>query len=68
MDMFKFEGAASRETEQGREYSPRGPIWLRAEKIVGFYDHTVLVEGHKIRVMETAEEIQKKLRTWRVDK
>jgi len=61
--MIKFTGASVTVGDNDeREYRARGPIWLRVEAIVGYYDHTVLVGGHKIRVMETAEQIGRMVR------
>lgn len=61
--MIQFMGADMKMADDGsRIYIPRGPIFILAEKIVGFYDHTVLVGDHKIRVMEDLELIRKKVR------
>ena len=43
-------------------YTPRGEVVINIREIVSFYDHTVIVDGHKIRVMETADEIRKLMR------
>lgn len=60
--MVRFTGASVKQADSGeRQYSPRGPIYIRASKIVGFYDHTLLVGDHQIRVMETIEEIHRRL-------
>lgn len=62
MIMFvKFEGASMRETDEGREYLDRGPIYIAPDKVTGFYDHTILAAGHEIRVMEDLEHIKAKL-------
>lgn len=47
------------------DFVPRGSIVLNISTITGYYDHTVLVEGRKIRVMETCEQITRKIRGWR---
>lgn len=62
--MIRFQGAQIVNIKENgeREYRAQGPIWLRVEAIVGYYDHTVLVGGHKIRVMETAEQIGRMVR------
>jgi len=61
--MIRFTGANVTVSDDGeREYTPRGPIWLRCEAIIGYYEHTVLVGGLKIWVMETAEQIGEKVR------
>lgn len=59
----EFEGAFVQEVEDtGKlEFIPRGPIHIRLDKIVAFYDHTVILFGNKIRVMETAAQIELKL-------
>lgn len=59
---LKFEGAAMTEGDNGREYKPRGPIWIESNAIVAYYSHTVLTNQNKIRVMETEEDIRLKLR------
>lgn len=55
--MVKFLGA----TKDGDEFNVRGPIWVETSRICAIYDHTILVDGYKIRVMETAEEAIKKI-------
>ena len=55
--MVKFLGA----TKDGDEFNARGPIWVNPARICAIYDHTILVDGYKIRVMETAEEAIKKI-------
>ena len=60
--MIKFTGALAHDNASGREYTPRGVIWIRKDAIIAYYDHTILLQGHKIRVMETLEEIQKRVR------
>lgn len=58
MDLIKFEGANCRETDDGREYISRGPIWVNPLTITGVYDHTILtIGGFKIRVMEDLKQI-----------
>ena len=59
----EFEGAFVQEVEDtGKlEFIPRGPIHIRLDKIGAFYDHTVILFGNKIRVMETAAQIELKL-------
>lgn len=60
--MVQFTGASVKQTDSGaKEYTPRGPIYIRLCSIVGFYDHTLLVGDHQIRVMESFEEIRKKV-------
>lgn len=61
-----FEGAATEIDDDGKiiGYVPRGEIVVNVGLINAFYDHTILTGGHKIRVMETLEEIRRKIR-WR---
>ena len=55
--MVRFKGA----TKDGDDFTERGPIWVNTERICAIYDHTILVDGYKIRVMETAKEAVDKL-------
>lgn len=57
MDLIEFRGATRDEMAGQIEYTDRGPIWINAALVAGFYDHTILIEGNKIRVMETTDEI-----------
>ena len=62
--MIEFEGAkiVYHDNPEEKDYEKRGKISLMKNQIVGFYDHTILLNGdHKIRVMETYEEIWEKL-------
>ena len=43
------------------DYAPRGEITINVAQIAAFYDHTIITQGHKIRVMELAQEIRKKI-------
>lgn len=43
-------------------HTPRGQVVINIRHIMAFYDNTVIVDGHKIRVMETADEIRKLMR------
>ena len=57
----EFMGAArvlSDDDDELWAYKPRGPISLTLDKIIGFYDNTVITDGHKIRVMENYEQIK----------
>ena len=58
-----FQGAATEIDDDGRiiGYIPRGEIIVNVALINAAYDHTILTGGHKIRVMETLEEIRHKL-------
>ena len=59
----EFMGAACDIDDAGNmvDFVPRGPIVLNVSAITGYYDHTALVEGRKIRVMETCEQITRKI-------
>ena len=43
-------------------HTPRGQVIINIRHIMAFYDNTIIVDGHKIRVMETADEIRKLMR------
>ena len=60
---IEFEGAMASVDEDTNklEYTPRGPIWIQAGHIGAYYDHTILMFGNKIRVMETAAQIAVKI-------
>jgi hypothetical protein len=45
-------------------YSPRASIIVNRDQIGAIYEHTVVIMGHKIRVMESLEEIGKKIGMW----
>lgn len=63
-EMIRFRGASVEINDDGnREYSDRGPIWINLDAVAGFYDHTILTQGHKIRVMEEIWQIGEKLGT-----
>ena len=55
--MIKFKGA----TKDGDDFTERGPVWINPARICAIYDHTILVDGYKIRVMETAKEAVDKI-------
>ena len=60
----RFMGAATDIDDDGRitDYVPRGEVVVNVMQIGAVYDHTLLIMGHKIRVMETMDEIMKKLK------
>ena len=60
----EFEGAmAETDEDTGKQvFFPRGSIHINVEKIGGFYDHTILLFGNKIRVMETEAQIWMKIK------
>lgn len=55
--MIKFQGAMK---DEGG-FVERGPVWINPARICAIYDHTILVDGYKIRIMETEEEAIKKI-------
>lgn len=55
--MILFKGA----TKDGDDFTERGPVWINPARICAIYDHTILVDGYKIRVMETAKEAVSKI-------
>jgi len=61
-----LQGASCTLDDEGNvtERNPRGHIVINVREIIAFYDYTVIVAGHKIRVMETTEEIMNVLRRW----
>ena len=56
-------GAATDIDDEGKiiDYAPRGEVVINVAQIGAVYDHTIIIMGHKIRVMETLEEIRRKL-------
>ena len=59
----QFMGASTEIDDDGKilEYTPRGKVLINVARINAIYDHTILTGGHKIRVMETLEEIRRKI-------
>lgn len=55
--MILFKGA----TKEDDKFTERGPVWINPARICAIYDHTILVDGYKIRVMETAKEAVDKI-------
>ena len=55
----QFNGASTEIDDNGEiiRYVPLDPIVINAARIDGYYDHTILLDGRKVRVMETREEI-----------
>lgn len=61
---LRLTGAAARtaDADQGQtQYVKRGDIYINPDHICGFYDHTILIAGIQIRVMETTEQIREML-------
>jgi hypothetical protein len=61
----EFHGATM-DFEDGKliDIVEREPIVINVSRIDGYYDHTILVAGRKVRVMETKEDITRKLKGW----
>ena len=58
----RFKGARMTIEDDGApQYEPWDDIVINVAQIGAFYDHTIMIMGHKIRVMETLEEIRKKV-------
>ncbi len=59
-----FMGAVTDIDDDGKiiDYAPRGKVVINVAQIGAVYDHTIIIMGHKIRVMETLDEIKAKLR------
>ena len=60
---LEFRGAIANVDDDSMkvEYTPRDLISVNLSRISGFYDHTILVEGRKIRVMDTYAQIALKI-------
>lgn len=57
----EFEGALAEKFDDELTFTPRGKISLNPARIAGYYDHTILVDGYKIRVMDTYAQIALKI-------
>jgi len=58
MKFVKFTGAHMETEDNGRvTYSPWDTIVVNMDQIGAAYDHTIVIMGHKIRVMESLDEI-----------
>ena len=64
VQFVEFMGAACDVYDAGNmiDFVPRGKIVINLSEITGYYDHTILIDSRKIRVMETCEEITRKIR------
>jgi hypothetical protein len=62
---LKFTGASCKVADTNHDgliqYVASGEIYINPDHICGFYDHTILILGNKIRVMETTEQIRELL-------
>lgn len=58
-----FQGATMDFDDEGhlQDLVPRSTIMINILEIEGFYDHTILINGRKLRVMETLTEIRNKV-------
>jgi len=58
-----FHGAQTDVDDDGKliAYTPRDDVIINLDQIGAAYDHTLMIMGHKIRVMETFEDIKRKL-------
>lgn len=60
-----FRGALMDVDDDGNvSYTPRKSVIVNTDQIGAAFDHTVIVMGHKIRVMEELEEIGNKIGMW----
>lgn len=60
--LVRLTGAHMETEDNGRvTYSPWDDIVVNVEQIGAVYDHTIVIMGHKIRVMESLEEIMKRI-------
>ena len=57
----EFDGALVDKFDDDLVYTPRGKISINPARIAGYYDHTILIDGYKVRVMETYAQIGLKL-------
>ena len=60
--LIEFQGAlVDKDADDQLTYTPRGKISVNPARIAGYYDHTILIDGYKVRVMETYAQIALKL-------
>lgn len=58
----RFMGASyTTDGDETKIYHPIGEVYVNPSLVSGFYDHTILISGCKIRVMEDLNEITEKL-------
>ncbi len=66
MKLIKLMGATVTDKENGeREYKPRGPVWIRPDAVTAVYEHMVRTEHHQFVVMQTCDEILRRLNSGR---
>lgn len=56
-----FEGASCEVVEDKKIYTKIAPIFVNRDAVVAFYDHTILTQSNKLRVMEDVSEIWRRL-------
>lgn len=62
MPFIKFMGAHMETEDNGQvNYSPWDNVVVNVAQIGAVYDHTIVIMGHKIRVMESLEEIMERI-------
>lgn len=54
---IELEGALCEKEDDRLIYTPRGKIAINPARIAGYYDHTIMIDGYKIRVMESYAQI-----------
>ena len=58
---IRLTGARCTTVDDKTVYTPRGDIYINRDQVVCFYDHTVIVAGHPIRVMDEEKELYRKI-------
>ena len=58
--MVEFMGATYAEEDGEKVYRALNAVSVNPFNVSAFYDHTILLGGNKIRVMETYDEIKQK--------
>lgn len=59
---IRFRGARKVADDDGNtKYEPREDIMINLEHVTAFYDHTIMTSGSRIIVMDSLEEIRKKV-------
>lgn len=64
VQFVEFMGAACDVDDAGNmiDFVPRGNIVINLSAITGYYDHTILIDSRKIRVMESCDQISQKIK------
>jgi len=58
---IELEGAICEKEDDQLTYMPRGKISINLDRVAGYYDHTILIDGYKIRVMDSYAQIALKV-------